>query len=61
MKGYHSTVPGVYSNTCTVWGSAMSTEGLILCLSVSEVVRGTVIGSAQDQDAKMIKKKKTHP
>lgn len=42
-------VPGVYSSTWTVWGSARSSDGLILCLRVSEVVLGTIIGTGQNK------------
>lgn len=38
-------LPGVYNNTSTAWGAANSTEGLILCFSVSAVVLGTIIGA----------------
>lgn len=38
-------VPGVYRSTSTAWGAASSSEGLILCFSVSAVVLGTIMGT----------------
>ena len=41
-------VPGVYRSTSTAWGAASSSEGLILCFSVSAVVLGTIIGTKKN-------------
>lgn len=48
-KEQHLRVPGVYRSTSTVWGAASSSEGLILCFSVSDVVLGTRIGTRDTQ------------
>lgn len=44
-------VPGVYRSTSTAWGAASSSDGLILCFSVSAVVLGTIIGTRDTQTA----------
>lgn len=42
-------IPGVYRRTSTACGVASSSEGLILCFSVSAVVLGTIIGTRDTQ------------